>query len=141
VGDIIAGMFAQWTKSRKKAVFVFQILIVVSSVLYLSSTGITVSQFKWLAFFMGFAVGYWATFVTIASEQFGTNLRATVASTAPNFVRGALIPSTFIFDFLVSYVGLIYAAMIMVLVLSAIAVYALTQLKESFNRDLNYIEQ
>lgn len=140
VGDIFAGLFAQWTKSRKKAVLIFQILIVVSSVVYLSSTGITISQFKWLAFFMGFAVGYWATFVTIASEQFGTNLRATVTTTAPNFVRGALIPSTILFELIVPFTGIITAAYIMIFLLGGVAIWALTRLEESFDRDLDYIE-
>ena len=81
LGDIFAGLLAQITRSRKLAVFIFQILIIISSALYLSSTGITEQKFRWLAFFMGLSVGYWATFVTIASEQFGTNLRATVTTT------------------------------------------------------------
>lgn len=140
LGDVFAGLLAQVTKSRKLAVFIFQVLIVISSVWYLSSMGITEQQFHWLAFFMGLAVGYWATFVTIASEQFGTNLRATVTTTAPNFVRGALIPSTFLFEFFVHRFGIIAAGYIMVCILSAIAVFALTRLKESFNKDLDYLE-
>lgn len=141
LGDIFAGLYAQITKSRRKAVFFFQLMIIISSIWYLMSTGITPQKFVWLAFFMGFAVGYWATFVTIASEQFGTNLRATVATTAPNFVRGALVPSTFLFEFFVHRFNIITAAIIMVVLLSAVAMFALTQLKESFDRDLNYIEE
>lgn len=140
LGDLLAGLLAQITKSRKLAVFIFQVGIIVSSVLYLSSTGITTTRFNWLSFFMGLGVGYWATFVTIASEQFGTNLRATVTTTAPNFVRGALIPSTFIFEFFVDRTNIITAGYIMIFALTAIAVFALTRLKESFNKDLNYIE-
>ncbi|WP_134088185.1 MFS transporter [Olivibacter sp. XZL3] len=141
LGDIFAGLYAQVTKSRKKAVFFFQLLIIVSSLWYLGSDGITAEKFSWLAFFMGFSVGYWATFVTIASEQFGTNLRATVATTAPNFVRGALVPSTFLFEWLVDRFDIIHAAMMMVIFLSAVAMFALSQLKESFDKDLNYIEE
>lgn len=141
LGDLFAGLLAQLTKSRKLAVFIFQALIIISSVWYLSSTGITQEKFHWLAFFMGLAVGYWATFVTIASEQFGTNLRATVTTTAPNFVRGALIPSTFLFEFFVHRFNIIIAGYVMIFVLSAIAIFALTQLKESFNKDLNYLEE
>jgi MFS transporter, putative metabolite:H+ symporter len=141
LGDVFAGLYAQITKSRKKAVFFFQLMIIISSIWYLMSTGITSEKFVWLAFFMGFAVGYWATFVTIASEQFGTNLRATVATTAPNFVRGALVPSTFLFEFFVHRFNIITAATIMVILLSAVAIFALTQLKESFDKDLNYIEE
>jgi hypothetical protein len=141
LGDIFAGLLAQITRSRKLAVFIFQILIIISSALYLSSTGITEQKFRWLAFFMGLSVGYWATFVTIASEQFGTNLRATVTTTAPNFVRGALIPSTFLFEFLVHRYGIITSGYIMIFGLTAIALFALTRLKESFNKDLDFWEE
>ncbi len=89
---------------------------------------------------MGLGVGYWATFVTIASEQFGTNLRSTVTTTAPNFVRGALIPSTFLFEFFVGKSNIITAGYIMIVLLTAIALFALSQLNESFNKDLNYLE-
>lgn len=140
-GDIIAGLLAQVTKSRKLAVFVFQIMIITSSVLYLSSTGITEQRFHWLALFMGLAVGYWATFVTISSEQFGTNLRATVTTTAPNFVRGALIPSTLLFEYFVHKFSILTAGYIMIFLLTSVAMLALTQLKESFNKDLNYLEE
>src|SRR5690606_14411661 len=76
LGDMAAGLFAQITKSRRLAVFIFQLMIIASTIWYLSSNGITEERFHWIAFFMGIAIGYWATFVTIASEQFGTNLRA-----------------------------------------------------------------
>lgn len=141
LGDFFAGLLAQWLRSRKKVVFVCQVLIILSSLWYLNSTGITDGKFIWLAFLMGLGVGYWATFVTISAEQFGTNLRATVATTAPNFVRGALIPSTMLYGYFVSLWGIIAAATVMILMLSAIAIFALTQLKESFDRDLNYIEE
>lgn len=141
LGDLFAGLLAQATKSRRLAVFLFQILIIVSSVLYLSSTGITETRFHWLAFLMGLGVGYWATFVTIASEQFGTNLRSTVTTTAPNFVRGALIPSTFLFEFFVDRYNIITAGYIMIFGLTLIAVFALSQLEESFDKDLDYIEE
>lgn len=141
LGDILAGLLAQIIRSRKITVFVFQILIMISSAWYLGSTGLTEERFHWLAFCMGLGVGYWATFVTISSEQFGTNLRATVTTTAPNFVRGALIPSTFLFEFFVHRFNIITAGYIMIFGLSLIAVFALTQLKESFNKDLNYYEE
>jgi len=141
LGDIFAGLFAQMTKSRKKAVFLFQLLIICSSIWYLMSQGITPDKFVWLAFFMGFSVGYWATFVTIASEQFGTNLRATVTTTAPNFVRGALIPSTLLFEFFVKHFNIITAAYMMIFMLTGVAIFALSRLKESFDRDLDFVER
>jgi putative MFS transporter len=140
LGDILAGLLAQWTKSRKTAVFIFQVGILLSGGIYLNATGLNSTQFHWLAFFMGLAVGYWATFVTIASEQFGTNLRATVTTTAPNFVRGALIPSTLLYGYFVEGMGMRYAALLMLVLLCGIAMYALSRLKESFNKDLDYLE-
>src|SRR5690606_187501 len=141
LGDVLAGLLAQLTKSRRLAVFLFQLLIIATAVWYLSSEGITEQQFHRIAFFMGIAIGYWATFVTIASEQFGTNLRGTVTTTAPNFVRGALIPSTLLFEFFVRQFNLITAAYLMIFLLTGVAVFALYKLKESFDRDLNFEEQ
>ncbi len=141
LGDFLAGVLAQIFKSRKKVVLVYQLLILLFSCIYLTRKGITETEFLWLAFLMGLGVGYWATFITIAAEQFGTNIRATVTTTAPNFVRGALIPSTIVYGVLVSYVGILWAAIMMLVLLTGIAIFALSKLKESFDRDLNFIEE
>ncbi|RYZ31200.1 MAG: MFS transporter, partial [Sphingobacteriales bacterium] len=140
VGDILAGLLAQWTKSRRLAIFVFLICSLATVIYYLNSSGITAPQFNRLAFIMGLGVGYWATFVTIASEQFGTNIRATVTTTVPNFVRGSLIPVTFIFEFFVHRYNIITAAYILMIALTLISLFALGQLKETFSKDLNYVE-
>lgn len=141
LGDFLAGLIAQIFKSRKKVVLVYQLVILLFSCIYLTRYGITETEFLWLAFFMGLGVGYWATFITIAAEQFGTNIRATVTTTAPNFVRGALIPSTILYGVFVNWVGILPAAIIMIVLLSGIAIFALSRLKESFDKDLNYIEE
>lgn len=141
LGDFLAGVLAQIFKSRKKVVLVYQLLILLFSCIYLTRKGITETEFLWLAFLMGLGVGYWATFITIAAEQFGTNIRATVTTTVPNFVRGALIPSTILYGLLVSYVGILWAAIIMLVLLTGTAIFALSKLKESFDRDLNFIEE
>jgi len=140
IGGIFAGVLAQITKSRKLTMMIFLLLSVVSVVCYLSSDGITSEQFIWLCSFMGFSVGYWATFVTIAAEQFGTNIRSTVTTTVPNFVRGALIPINYIFNLFVLHYGMIKSGYIMMFILTAIALFSLSQLKESFNKDLDYVE-
>ena len=141
LGDLLAGLLAQVLKSRKKVVLICQVVILISASWYLLSDGLSETKFIWLCFFMGLGIGYWATFVTISAEQFGTNLRATVATTAPNFVRGALIPSTMLYGILVNQWGIIIAAFVMIFLLSGIAIYALTQLEESFDKDLNYLEE
>lgn len=140
IGDIFAGLLAQWTKSRRLAVFVFLLASLGTVVYYLNSKGITPDTFTWVAFVMGLGVGYWATFVTIASEQFGTNIRATVTTTVPNFVRGSLIPITFIFEFFVHRFNIITAAYIVMFGLTALSLFALSRLKETFNKDLDYLE-
>jgi len=140
VGDLFAGLLAQVTKSRRLTMLVFLLLSVATVVIYLSSKGITSSQFTWICFFMGCSVGYWATFVTIASEQFGTNLRATVTTTVPNFVRGALIPINALFGLFSAHYGMISSGYIMMGLLTVIALFSLSQLKETFGKDLNYVE-
>jgi putative MFS transporter len=140
VGGIFAGVLSQITKSRKLTMMIFLLISVVSVAFYLSAKGITSHQFVWLCFFMGCCVGYWATFVTIAAEQFGTNIRSTVATTVPNFVRGSLIPINLAFTALVAHFGMITSGYIMMVILTAIALFSLSQLKETFHKDLDYIE-
>ncbi len=147
-GDIIAGIFAQITRSRRLTVLIFLLLSIISIICYLNSAGLTQEKFNWLCLFMGISVGYWATFVTIASEQFGTNIRSTVTTTVPNFVRGALIPITIGFEFFVRYFtshghkadSSIKSAYLMMFILIGISLFALSQLKESFGKDLDYVE-
>lgn len=140
-GDLLASLFAQWTKSRRLTIFVFLLLSLGTVIFYLNYKGLTENSFTWISFVMGLGVGYWATFVTIASEQFGTNIRATVTTTAPNFVRGSLIPITFIFEFFNHHFGIINACYIVMILVTVISLFALSQLKETFNKDLDYLEE
>lgn len=140
VGDVVAGLLAQVLKSRKKVMLIFLLLTAVAIVVYLYSFGLTPKTFIWLSLFLGFASGYWATFVTIASEQFGTNLRATVTTTVPNFVRGSLVIILFAFQFFKDEFGILQGAMIVGFICLAISLIALSQLKETFSKDLDYVE-
>ncbi|SFH26350.1 MFS transporter [Pedobacter insulae] len=140
VGDIVAGFLCQLLRSRKKVMFIFLVLTAIAIAIYLSAKGLSPETFIWLSLFLGFASGYWATFVTIASEQFGTNLRATVTTTVPNFVRGSVVAITISFQFLKAEVGILQSAMIVGTVCLLIAFFALSQLKETFNKDLDYVE-
>jgi len=140
IGDIVAGFLSQIWRSRKKVMLLFLLLTGVSIVVYLNAEGMNSQQFIWLVLFLGFASGYWATFVTIASEQFGTNLRATVTTTVPNFVRGSLVLATLSFTALKGSLGIINSALVVGFVSLAIALFALYQLKETFGKDLDYLE-
>ena len=119
---------------------IFLLLSAISVVVYLNSFGITSTQYLWLCFFMGFGVGYWTLFITLAAEQFGTNIRSTVATTVPNFVRGSLILINFGFKDLKGHYGMINSGYIMMAILTVLALFSLSQLKETFGKDLNYVE-
>lgn len=140
IGDVVAGLLAQVLKSRKKVMLIFLLLTGVAIIVYLYSFGLTPKTFVWLSLFLGFASGYWATFVTIASEQFGTNLRATVTTTVPNFVRGSLVIILIAFQFFKDEFGILQGAMIVGFICLAISLIALSQLKETFSKDLDYVE-
>lgn len=140
IGNIFASTLAQVTKSRKLTMLVFMALTALSVSIFLNSKGITNNQFIVLCLFMGVATGYFATVVTIAAEQFGTNIRATVTTTVPNFIRATLIPINTAFGFLVTRYGMIKSGYIILFALTAIALFALSRLKESFSKDLDYVE-
>lgn len=141
VGGLAAGLLSQFTKSRRLTVLVFLIISAISVVTYLTAQGITTSQFVWISFFLGFGVGYWPIFVTIPAEQFGTNIRATVTTTVPNFIRASLIPINACFLALSTKYDMLTAGYIIMGALTLIAMFALSQLKESFHTDLNYLEE
>ena len=90
---------------------------------------------------LGFCSGYWTLFITVAAELFGSNLRATVATTVPNFVRGTIIPLTSLFVLMKSYAGVLHGALIVGIITYALALLALIYLEETFKKDLNYNEE
>jgi MFS transporter, putative metabolite:H+ symporter len=140
IGGLAAGLLSQFTKSRRLTVFIFLIISAISVITYLNEKNITPAEFEWLCLFMGFGVGYWPIFVTIPAEQFGTNIRATVTTTVPNFVRASLIPIASSFWALAANYGMITSGYIMMAILTLIALLSLSQLKETFHTDLNYLE-
>jgi MFS family permease len=143
VGDIASGALSQWLRSRKKVMALFLALNLVMVFVYLNAFGISVSGFYLLCLAMGFSVGYWVIFVTIAAEQFGTNIRATVTTTVPNFVRGALPLIIIFYQFARDRVfsgHILHASMLVAVLLSLVAFLALWRMRETFTADLNYTE-
>ncbi|MEQ1876292.1 MAG: MFS transporter [Bdellovibrionia bacterium] len=139
-GDLGSGLASQLAKSRKKVVASFLVMTGAFIAVYFFARGITPEMFYALCVLLGFAIGYWAVFVTIASEQFGTNLRATVTTTTPNFVRGSVVPLTLAFRGLSENSSLIQSAAIVGVVVMLIAFGALALLRETFGKDLDYVE-
>lgn len=140
VGDLLSGLLSQILKSRIKVMFIFLTANIVAVSFFLSASGVTANTLYWLCGFLGVAAGFWVIFVTIAAEQFGTNLRATVTTTVPNFVRGALVPLTVLFQWLNSSYGVLNAAIYVGLFTIVVAFISLWGLKETFHEDLNYQE-
>lgn len=141
IGDFISGALSQFFKTRKKIVFVFLTCTFISILVYLTSNGWSAANFYTFCFIAGISTGYWVVFVTIAAEQFGTNLRATVTTTAPNMVRGSLILITMVFQWMAGKMGLVHGAITLAVILFAIAYAALYKLDETYGKDLNYIEE
>ncbi|MBT1711377.1 MFS transporter [Fulvivirgaceae bacterium PWU5] len=140
LGDLSSGLLSQALKSRKKVVLVFLFLTATAMAIYLTSTVLSATAFYTRCFFLGFAIGYWALFVTIAAEQFGTNIRATVATTVPNFVRGTVVPLTLAFEWLRISHSMIFSAWVVGGASLLIATLALWKMKETFGKDLHFVE-
>jgi MFS family permease len=141
VGDLASGFLSQYYQSRKKIILTFMLISSGMAATYLLFPTKDITVFYTICALLGFANGYWTLFVTVAAEMFGTNLRATVATSAPNFVRGAIIPLTALFIQFKSTLGVLYAAAAVGLITFTIALIALKYLDETFNKDLNYVEE
>ncbi|MEO0043243.1 MAG: hypothetical protein RL329_2691 [Bacteroidota bacterium] len=139
-GDLLCGWMSQLLKSRKKIVVLYLIFGICTILTILFSKGLSPDRFVFLCFILGTCSGYWALFVTIASEQFGTNIRATVTTTVPNFVRGAVIPITLSFKSLEPAYGTIQSASIVGTICLLLAFLSILYLQETFGKNLDYLE-
>lgn len=139
-GDLLSGLLSQLMKSRKKVVMIYLASCLVLTITYLYMDIRSAASYKLICFLLGAATGYWALFVTIASEQFGTNIRSTVTNTVPNFVRGAVVPITLGFKALNDTLGMSAAALTVGLVCCILALISTMYIEESFDKDLNYFE-
>jgi putative MFS transporter len=144
IGDLSIGFISHWLKSRKKAVLIFYIIAAIFIVLFFS---VLYHQPPWMMYLIcagiGLGTGFWAIFVTMAAEQFGTNLRATAATTIPNMVRGMLPVMILVRDFFMSngnldFIGSNIMLSYIVMSLSFLALYLIP---ETYARDLNFIEE
>lgn len=166
-GDLVSGFLSQMLGSRRKVIAAYLVFLTAISTVYLTSEGLSAPQFYALTFLLGTGVGYWALFVTVASEQFGTDIRSTAANTVPNFVRGAVVPITLSFTALsteisakasssrfsvwdllpefsirtfIPLISVPGAAAVVGGVCLVLAIAGLANLEESFGKDLDYLE-
>jgi len=141
VGAFITGLISQRLQSRRKALLISLSGLVITLAWLLLSGGSSAAMFYFILLIIGIPNGYWSVFMSNASEQFGTNMRATVTTTAPNFVRGAIVLISMIFSYLKSgSLGFIGAAVVIGIVVIALAFYATITSEETFHKDLDYLE-
>ena len=143
VGDILVGLISQYFKSRKKALYLFYGFTILSGILFFSGFIQSDTTMYIACAALGFSTGFWAIFVTMGAEQFGTNLRATAATTIPNMVRGALplINMMFLDVFQKSWGwDIVQSGIITGIIVMAITLVAAYFTEETFHKDLNYIE-
>lgn len=141
LGDVLSGLLSQYFKTRKKVVAGFLIATLVSVLIYLFTQNMTTEKFYLICVLLGLSTGFWVIFVTIAAEQFGTNLRATVTTTVPNFIRGSLVMVTLSFEWLKAPLGIINAALVVGITCITIAFISVYNLEETYGKDLDYIEE
>lgn len=141
LGDIVSGYLSQVLQSRKKGMLIFLLGSYSLMLVYLLTTTQSLTVFYIICACLGFFNGYWTLFVTIAAELFGTNLRATVATTVPNFVRASVIPISALFVWGKTSWGLIPGAVMTGSLVILIALLSLWKLEETFKKDLDYTEE
>jgi MFS transporter, putative metabolite:H+ symporter len=141
IGDVLIGLLSNYLKSRKKSLYVFYFLTACSVALYFTQQTGSPDRMYWICGLMGFSTGFWAIFVTMAAEQFGTNLRATAATTVPNMVRGSLPLILALFEVLRLNFSMTTSAMITGAVVMVISVIAAYLTPETYGKDLNFIEE
>jgi MFS family permease len=155
IGDFLSGFLSQWLESRKKAILYMMIFAFIGFILYLGGLPKSATGIYLMALWVGFGTGFWAMFVTVGAEQFGTNLRATAATTIPNMSRGALVLWTFLFAgfktgtftifgnevIKIEPMGVIWAGIIVGLVAYSFAFYSVLTIPESHGKDLDYTEE
>ncbi len=140
-GDVLAGLLSQLLKSRKKALYIFYTMTAVMiGVYFMQTKNSTANSMYWITAGLGLATGFWAIFVTMGAEQFGTNLRATAATTIPNMVRGSLPLMLLLFNGLQYYFTYTFSGLLTGIIVMIISVIAVILSEETFHKDLNYIE-
>ena len=142
LADVLIGFVSHWLKSRKKALFIFYGFTIIAVILYfMQDANTSANKMYWICAFLGFGTGFWALFVTMAAEQFGTNLRSTATTTAPNMVRGSLPIMLLLFNGLQPSYSYLQAGMITGVVVIALSFVAAYFTEETFGKDLDFVEE
>ena len=141
LGDVVGGLVSQRMQSRKKPMYAFLLLGLAATIFFLSVQGLSLTGLYLCYLVLGFAAGYWILMLTTAAEQFGTNIRSTVTVTIPNFIRASVVPMNMAFLWFEDRHGIIWSAMVVGVVTSVVSLISLILLKETFHRDLDFVER
>jgi MFS family permease len=141
LGDLLSALLSQLLRSRKKVIYGYLSANLLLTLFFLfGMEGASIGVYNWTCLVLGMATGYWVIFVTVASEQFGTNIRSTVATTTPNFVRGSVMPVTNAFKYLAVPVGNVTSALVVGLICIGAAFWATSRVHETFHKDMDHLE-
>jgi MFS transporter, putative metabolite:H+ symporter len=140
-GDLTGGFVSQFFQSRKKAIRLYLSMYAVAAVVFFMFGNKSIVIYNGLILFLGFCVGYSIVLLTLAAEQYGTNIRSTVTTSSLNILRATVIPQTLLFGFLSPYIGTVNAAMVVGVIAILLAFWGLRNLDETFHKDLNYMEE
>ncbi len=141
IADFLSGILSQQLKSRKKALYIYYFVMITGIILYFFQAGGSLAGMYTVCIIMGVGTGFWALFVTIAAEQFGTNLRATATTTTPNMVRGSLVIVAILFEYLENHFSFITSGAITGCVVVLLGCFALYKADETYGKDLNFLEE
>ncbi len=140
IGDALSGIMSQLLQSRRKSIAISLVLLMAAILAFVIIKPQTVEVYYFLCLLMGIGAGFWAMFVQIGAEQFGTNLRATAATSVPNVVRGLVIPITAVFQALSPQLGVANSGLAIMAVVMCLAFLGLALVRETFSADLDYLE-
>lgn len=140
IGSGLSGIVSEMVKSRKMVVWFCFIAMAVLTVVTLNMTNADADIFMIVILMVGLGQGYWTVFLTMAAENFGTNIRATVATSVPNFVRSMVVPMSLWLNSIRHDLGLINSALLIGGIVFVIAFAALSFIKETYGTDINYTE-
>jgi MFS transporter, putative metabolite:H+ symporter len=141
LGGFFWASMSQIMKGRKNTTLAALSFTAVFIFAYFFAYGIPQIAFYLICAMLGVGTGYWSVFVTMAAEQFGTNLRATVATSVPNFIRGTTVPLNIAFVYFSSSFGLVRTAMVLAAISTVIALFSLRSLEETYHKDLDFLEE
>lgn len=141
VGDFLSGFISHWLKSRKKAILYMMFFTLVGVLLMLFFPYKTKEMYYFYCVWLGLGTGYWAMFVTVGAEQFGTNIRSTAATTIPNMVRGTVVLMTSLYTASKADFGVIYAGLLVGVICFSIGIFSTFNVPETHNRDMDFVDE